>query len=35
MLTVPRFWNLELGISALPMEHEMDIVAFETHDNLL
>src|SRR5215472_18410486 len=31
MLTVPRFWNLELGVvSALPMEHQMHFVAFET-----
>jgi len=35
MLTVPRFLNLELGVvSALPMEHQMDFVAFETRDNL-
>ena len=35
MLTVPRFGNLDLGVfAALPMEHQMDFIAFETRDNL-
>jgi len=35
MLAGPRFWNFELGVvSALPMEHQMDFIAFETRDNL-
>jgi len=35
MLTVPRLANLKLGVvAALPMEHQMDFVAFETRDDL-
>jgi hypothetical protein len=35
MLTVPRFTNLELGVvAALPMQHQMHFLTFETSDDL-
>src|SRR5215510_1327940 len=35
MLTVAWFANFELGVvTALPMEHQMDFVVFETRDDL-
>jgi hypothetical protein len=35
MLPVAWFANFELGVvAALPMEHQMDFVAFETRDDL-